>query len=200
MHHRLQLLPAHLPMSHTTLNTGNQTMNHILNIPDIIHPVMDKKHLSSTAHLVRNRILNHFLIKTMQLRHNRVTIRRGRTDNRHIPRPHQRKLQRPRDRCRRHGNGIHIQFQTFQLLLHRHPKLLLLINHQQTEVLKFYIIACQTMRSDDNIHLPRFQIFQNPLNISTFFHPADILDPARHPLQTFLESIIMLISQNRRRH
>ena len=56
------------------------------------------------------------------------------------------------------------------------------------------------MRPDDNIHLPRFQIFQNPLNIGTLFHPTDILDPARHPLQTFLESIIMLISQNRRRH
>ena len=56
------------------------------------------------------------------------------------------------------------------------------------------------MRPDDNIHLPHFQIFQNSLNISTLFHSADILDPARHPLQALLESIIMLISQNRCRH
>ena len=56
------------------------------------------------------------------------------------------------------------------------------------------------MSSYNNIHSPRFQIFQNPFDIRTLLHPADILHPTRHSLQTLFKSIVMLISQHGRRH
>ena len=56
------------------------------------------------------------------------------------------------------------------------------------------------MGTDYDIYFAFLQIVQDFLNFSGFLHPADIFHPTRHAFQPPGKSMVMLISQNSRRH
>ena len=75
-----------------------------------------------------------------------------RADDAQVARTHQRELQRPGNRRRREGKGVDVGLERLEFVLDAHPKLLLLVNHQQAEVLEFHALADEGVRADQDVH------------------------------------------------
>ena len=87
--------------------------------------------------------LHQRLRKRRDGRLNRQAVFRRRFDHAHIAQTDQRHVQRARNRRRGHGQHVHILAHFLQPFLVRHTEALLLIHHQQAEVLKFHVLGKQ---------------------------------------------------------
>ena len=147
-----------------------------------------------------NGIPDNFLIKGMQFGLNRIAVGRRCIDHAQVARPHQRKLQCPRNGRGSQGQGINIHLQFLQLFLCCHAKFLLLVNDHQAEVFELHILANQSVCPDQDVNFSRFQIFQCAVLLFGALEPVDVIHPAGKLFQAFAEGTVMLQSQNGCRH
>ena len=89
--------------------------------------------------------------------HREAVWRRG-VDDREVPGPHQGELQGSRDRGGCEGQCVDIYPQPFHFFLGCNPEFLLLVNDQQTEILKLYVFPKQPVGPDKDIDFPFFEV------------------------------------------
>ena len=174
--------------------------NHRLQLHQILNAVVHKENLPVAAHFKIDGFGYNFFIECMHFCLNRVTVGRRRLDDRQVSGPHQRELKGTRNRSRRQCQRIYIDLQLAKLFLHAYTELLLLVNDKQTQILEFDTFANNLMRTDKDIDFSVGQLFQNTACILCRTCPAQVFHLTRHILQTFLESLEVLVSQYRSRH
>lgn len=84
-----QFLRLHLSVSDAHPAVRNIPLNHGLQFPQVLNPVVHKKDLSVTAHFKVDGLGNDFLIKGMHLCLNRIPVGRRSLDNRQVTGSHQ---------------------------------------------------------------------------------------------------------------
>ena len=74
-------------------------------------------------------------------------------DDREVLHPAQRHVQRARDRRRGHGQHVHLGAQLLQLLLVGDAEMLLLVDHDEAQILELHAFAEQRVGADDDVDL-----------------------------------------------
>ena len=195
-----QLFRLHLSVPDTYPAIRYIPQNHRLQFHQILNAVVHKENLPVAAHFKIDSFGYNFLIECMYFRLNRVTVGRRCLNDRQVSSPHQRELKGTRNRSSRQCQRIYIDLQLTKLFLHAYTELLLLVNDKQTQILEFDTFANNLMRTDKNIDFSVGQLFQNTACILCRTCPAQVFHLTRHILQTFLESLEVLVSQYRSRH
>ena len=161
---------------------------------------MQKEHLPSPVQLPLNRLSNEIFVIIGHNRLHRQTIHRWSFNSAHVARASQRQIQRAGNRGCRQGEHIHVCAQHLEPFLVCHPKTLLLVDHDQTQILKLYVRLNEAMCSNHNVHCPtskrshRFRLLTLGTETRQQIHPHRIFGHA------FGKSVEVLLGKNRRRH
>ena len=109
-------------------------------------------------------------------------------------------MKRSRDgRCAK-SQHIDVFPQFFDLFLMRHAKTLLLIDHQESQILEYHILRQHAVCADDDVYFTLFQRLQRLFLFRCGSKAGEHLHPNRKVPHAGGKRIIMLLRQNRRRH
>ena len=122
-----------------------------------------------------------------------VTIGRRGKDIGEVAGAHEGELERPRDRRGGHRQRVHFGAHLPDLLLHRDAKLLLLIDDQQPQVLKFHPLPCQRVCADQYVDLPLREILQQLRPLFPLPCRIEVINPHWEVPQPFLEGVVVLV-------
>ena len=199
-YHLFQLFGIHLPVADGYPTIRDISQNHGLQVGQLLNTIAHEEDLSVSAHFEVDSLDNRLFVEGKHLRLNRIAIGRRRLNHRQVARAHQGELQGSGDRGGRHGKRIDIDFQLPELFLHTDSELLFLIDNQQSQIFKCHRFADQLVGTDYHINLPLRQFSLDSRRIAGRAGPGQIIHFAGKIFQAIEKSMIMLISQNSRRH
>ena len=152
-HHVFQLPFAHLPVADDDAGIGDQLLNLIGHLDDVLHAVVNEIDLPLAIELAQDRLLHALLVVRHHFRHDAPPILRRGGQRADIAQPEHAHVQRARDRRGRHGQHIHRLAHLLQSLFMRHAKALLFVDDDQAQVGEFDVLADEPMRADEDIDL-----------------------------------------------
>ena len=198
--HLLQLLRRHLTVADTYADARHRLPDILLHALHGSDPVIDHKDLPITRQLSIDRIGEHLRAVGGVVGPHGVTIGRRGKDIGEVAGAHEGKLERPRDRRGSHRQRVHLGAHLPDLLLHRDAKLLLLIDDQQPQVLKFHPLPRQRVGADQYVDLPLRKILQQLRPLFPLPCRIEVIDPHGEVLEPFLEGVVVLVGKHGRRH
>ena len=160
-HHIFQFTFSHLPVPHDNPRLRNQRLQLRRNLPDALHAIVDEINLPAALQFLLQRRLNQFFIPARDHGLNRHAIFGRRFNHAHVAQSHQRHVQRARNRCRRHGQHVHLFAHLLDAFFVPHAETLFFVHNQQSEIGKFQILRQQAVRADQNVDLPGLRLLQN---------------------------------------
>ena len=160
---------------------------------------MDEIDLPVARQLVLDGAAHQIFLKGRDRGLNRQAVPRRRFDQRHVAQPHQRHVQRPRNRRGGERKRIDILAHFLQPLFVRHSEALFFVDDEQSQVRKFHVLRKQAMRANHNVYFPGFEIGQNLLLLNRATEAAQQFDAHGKGGKPFLEGFEMLKGKDRRR-
>ena len=199
-HNPLQLMLPHLAMGkcdHSIRHKGLNTASHLINIR---HTIVYIIHLTVSCQLAVDCLTHHLLIVFHHIGLNGSPVHRRLLQHTHIAYACQAHMKGPGNRRGCQGEYIHIFLQVLDLFLMGNAKPLLLVNNQQSQVLKLHILGQDPVGADYNVHHSLAQVLQGPFLPGRRAEPAQHIHPHRKILHPLHKCIIMLLGQNRGWH
>ena len=114
---------------------------------------MQVKHLAATQRLAQDGFFDERDAVLANERFDGKPLGWRRGNNRQVPQAAQCHVQRSRDRCRCHGQNIHLGSQRFDRLFLFDAKAMLLIDDQQSQVTELKVTLQKFVSTDQNIDL-----------------------------------------------
>ena len=199
-HDPLELLPVHLAMADAHPGVRHEAVDHAGHVPDVGHPVVHEVRLTATGQLVSNGIPDQRLVEGADLGLHRIPIGWRRRNDAEVAGPHEGELQRPWDGRRGQGQRVHGRPQRLQLVLDRHPELLLLVDDEQAEVLPFDPLAHDGVRADQDVNLPSLERLDRLGHLLASLEAVDVIHLHRELLEPPRKAAEMLHREDGRRH
>ena len=156
---------------------------------------MDEEHLTLSQEFAADRRDHLGFVIGADKRQNRVASFRRCCERRHFSDPGDRHLQRPRNRCCRHGQHIDVGFQRFEGVFVFHPEALLLIHDNKTQVFERHVLAQQTMGPNDDVNTAIGESGQHQFCFRITLEPREGTHVDRERGVTLLERFHMLLHQ-----
>ena len=153
-HHLLEGALVHLAVGDRDPGLGHeiaQVGGHAL---DVVHPVVDVEDLALAQQLAADRLGDGALVVLAHVGEDRLALRRRGRDERQVPDAGQAHLQRPRDRAGRQGQHVDAVGELLDGLLVGDPEALLLVDHEQPELLEARRPAEQAVGADHDVDRP----------------------------------------------
>ena len=161
---------------------------------------MDEEDLAIAQQLATNRGGDLAVVEGANVgQHRMAFLRRGR-DGRHLANTGDRHLQRARDRGGTHRQHVHAGAQPLHLLLVLHPEALLLIDHDETEILHLDIGVEQSMGADDDVDRAVGEPGNDLLGLLVGLEPRQRLDHDGEGAHALHERGVVLLDQQRGGH
>ena len=179
---------------------GDILMDHFSDVGKVADAVVDEINLTVSRHLEIDGVGDDLCTKGVNLRLDGITVRGRRLDDTEITGSDERELEGTGNGRGRHRESVDIRLHLTQFLLGTDAELLLLVDDEQTKILKLHRLADELMRTYDNINLPLCQVFQQSRSLFTRFGTGEVVHTHGHILQTRGEGTKMLIGQHRGRH
>ena len=152
-HHPLELMLLQLAVADADLGLGHQLAQLIGDMVDALDAVMHEVDLAAAIQLAQDRLAHQLIFVRQHIGLDRHAILGRRVDHAQVADAGQRHVQRARDRCGRQRQHIHVRAHLLDTLLVAHAEALLLIHHQQPQILEVNIFRQQPVRADDDIDL-----------------------------------------------
>ena len=191
---------VHLPVGEYNVCLRHQRRHVVCHLVDVIDTVVDIINLSAPRQLPVNRLAHHLVVVLHDVGLNRQAVYRRFLQNTHVPDADEAHMQGTWNRRRRQRQNIHIFLEFLDLFLMRHTETLFLVDDQKPQIFKDNILRKDAVRSDHDIHLPFFQIFQRFFLLARRAETRQHIDPDREILHSLHKGIVMLLRQNRGRH
>ena len=122
---------------------------------------MHEVDLSSTIELSHHGFNDEIVVERRDLRPHRQAVPRRGVNDGHVARAHERHVQRPRYGRRRHGQDVHRLPELLDRLLVNDTELLLLVDHEEPQVLELNVLLNEPVRAYDDVQLPSAQPLQD---------------------------------------
>ena len=197
----LHLLARHLSVRRDDTRLGAERAYLALDTRQHLDTVIHDEYLSVALHFQRDGFFDDVLVGLRdEFGLHGVAVLRRRGHHAQVACTEQRELQGARDGGCRQRQHIHIGAQRLQFLLHRHAKLLLLINDEQPEVVPFHALAHQFVRTYQDVYLPFFEGLQYLFHLLGGFCPRQVFDAHGEVFHALSEGVVMLQGEHRGRH
>ena len=139
------------PCATVDAHLGHVLVEEILGAGQVLDARADIEGLAAAIFLAQQRFAHHERIERRHEGAHRQPVDRRRGDDRKVAHAGERQLQGARDRRRGQRQHVHLGAQRLELLLVRDAEMLLLVDHQQAEVLELDALAEQRMGADDDV-------------------------------------------------
>ena len=121
---------------------------------DGLDPIVDVEDLTAPIELAVDGVAHQPVIVLRDSRLDGEPCLGRRLDDGKIADPNKREVQRPRNGRRGECQHVHLAPHVLDALLVRHPKALLLVDHQQSEVGEVDVLAQDPVGPDQDVHAP----------------------------------------------
>ena len=199
-HDLLQRLARHLAVGHGDPGLGRQFSTCRAIAADGHDPVVDQENLAPPLQLPADRLLDNQIVIAGDKGLDRAPLLRRRGDHRQVADAQQRHLQRPGDRGGGQGQDIDPGADFLDFFLMGDPETVLLIDDQQTELLKNNILGQQAMGADDDVYPALGQLPDDLLLPGRGAEPVEAGHGDRKEAEPVAEGGGMLLGQHRGRH
>ncbi len=197
-HHPFQLPLAHLPVAHRYARRRHKLLYPRGNFVNGLNTVMHKINLSAALQFHLHGRADNLFVELCDHGLNGHPVFRRRLNHAHIPQPHKRHMQCARNRRSAHRQHIDLLPHLLQPLFMAHAETLLLIHHQEAQVLKLDIFGKQAVRADKDVDVARLHPLDNDFLFLRRAEPRDHLDVDRELRKPLLERLEVLKAQHRR--
>ena len=154
-HDPLQGTLVHLPVGDRDAGFGHQFPKPGGHFFDVTDPVVDEENLAFAQQFPADGFGHGPLVVLTDVGEDRPAGGRRRSDERQVPDAGQAHFQRSRYRRGRHGQHVHVGAQLLYRLFVGDAEALLLVHHQQTEILELDVLRQQFVGADDDVDRPR---------------------------------------------
>ena len=159
-----QFLLAHLAVAH---RHGDLFSHHPLDVGgglfDGVHPVVEEVDLAAPAHLPAHGVGQYGPVVLQHIGLHRQPVLGRLLDGGHIPDAGQGHVQGPGNGGGGQGEHIHLSGNLLEPFLVGDPEALLLVHHQQSQVLKDHVLLEQPVGADEHVNKAPGQVRQNLL-------------------------------------
>ena len=182
-------------MGHRDSGFRNQIAQTSSDMLDVHHPVVHVEHLTFTQQLTADRLAHRSLLVVADVGEDRLAVGWRRIEHRHVADAGEAHLHGARNRCCRESEDVDVGAQRLDRLLVLDPESLLLVDHEQAEILEHDIGRQQPVSADDQIDRPVPQPVHHELGLSVGEEPAENLDPKGVRRETIAERLMVLLGQ-----
>ena len=166
---------------------------------EILDARADIKTLAAAITLAQQRLAHRQFVERRDERAHGEAIDGRRRDDREFAHAGQRELHGARNRRRRKRQHVHLGAQILQAFLVRHAEVLLLVDHNEAEVLELDQLAENGVRADDDVDRAILEALPRRLEIGVGHHARHMRDIHRQSGETLAEIFRVLAREQRRR-
>ena len=167
----------------------------IVDLPGLVHV----EGLPLPQQLAPQRLAHRRGIVLPDIGENGAAVRRRRVDHGEVADAGQRHLQGARDRAGREGQHVDALGHALHGLLVRHSEALLLVDHQEPELLELHVLGQEAVGADDDVDAPVGQALHDGTLLGRREEPAEQFHPNRIGRVALGEGLGVLARQQRRR-
>ena len=190
---------VHLTVRDRNARVGDE-LAHVLRYEvDVLHAVVHEEHLALTQELTADRLRDGALVVLPDVGEDRLAVLGRRVDQRQVADAGQRELERPRDRRRRERQDVDVGAQSLDPLLVLDAEALLLVDHEQAEVLERDVLGEQPVRADHDVDVAALHARHDLRLLLLAQEPRQHLDPHRIVRVALPEGLAVLVREQRRR-
>ena len=153
-HHLLERALGHLAVADDEADAGQHRAELLGLRLDRLDPVVDVEDLAAPIELAEDRVADETRGRLGDPRLDRQPVLGRRLDDGQVADPGQGQVERPRDRRGRQRQDVDLAAELLEPLLGGHPEPLLLVDHDEAEVLEPDVLAEQPVRADDDVDRP----------------------------------------------
>ena len=190
----------HLPVGDADAHLRNILVEEILGAGEVLDARADIEGLAAAVALAQQRLAHHQRVERRDEGAHRQAVDRRRGDDREIAHAGERQLQGARDRRRGQREHVHFRAQRLELFLVGDAEMLLLVDHQQAEVLEFDGLAEQRVGADDDIDAAIGKPGLHGTKFCRRHQPRGLRHVHREAAEALGEGLEMLARQQRGRH
>ena len=193
---------AQLPLAHFSVGDGDgRILSQQLPQPsggvfDVLHTVVKVIHLTAPVQLPADGLSHHAPVMLQHIGLYRLAVLGRFLDGAHVTDAAEGHVQRAGNGSSRQRQRIHLLCPLPQLLFMGHAEALLLIDHQQAQILERHILAQQLMGTDQQIHPARLHPLQHILDLLGGTEPGQHLHRDREGAEPVLGRDIVLLGQH----
>ena len=195
-HDLFQLALRHLAVADAKGRLRHDAFQPLGDLRNAAHTVVDEEDLPAAVDLAQNRLADQRLVVLGDGGLDRQALLGRRLDGAEIAHAGHAHVQRARNRRRRQRQHIDVTAQLLDALLVRHAEALLLVHHQQPQILERHILGQQPVRADYHIHRAVQQALQHLVLLGGGAEAAQHLDGDRKGGQAARESLRVLLRQH----
>ena len=179
---------------------GHEVAHVVGRLLDVHHPVVDVEHLALAQQLAADRLPHRPVVVLADVGEDRHPIGRRRVEQREVADAGERHLQRARDRRGSEREHVDAGLQLLDLLLVAHAEALLLVHHQQAEVLEHDVVGQEPVGADDDVDLAGAQPLGHLPRLRGREEPGQHLDAHGVAGEAVAEGLVVLLGQQRGGH
>ena len=172
-------------------------LGHVL---DGLDAVVEIERLAAAGRLAPQRRGNQLLVELADMGLDRVPVAGRRRDDADVAQAREAHVQRARDRGRRHREHVHLEPQLAQELLLGDAEALLLVEHDEAELLRHDVAGEHAVGADQDVDLARPEVGQHLLHLGRGPEPRHHLDPDREVAEAVAQGGGVLLGEDGRRH
>ena len=166
---------------------------------EIVDARADEERLAAAITLAQQRFAHDQRVEGRDEAAHGEPVDRRRGDQREFAHAGHRELQRARNRRRRQRQHMHLGAQLLQALLMADAEMLLLVDDDETEILKIHALAENSVRPDQNIDAALAKFFLGVARLGGADHARQPPDSDGQALEALREILVVLARQQRRR-
>ena len=178
----------------------HQPLDHPGDFLDVFDPVVDEVNLPASADFVAHGVAHNLFVEGRKRGFDGLAVGRRSRNCGQVTGAHQAELKRSGNRRGRQGQSVDVRFERLELVLHRYAKLLLLVNHQQPQILELHTFADQRMGADQDVHCAVFEFFEGLAERLASLEPVDVVDRDWELTQPPRKTAVVLHRQDGRWH
>ena len=190
----------HLPVRDDDARFRHVLVEIGLHFGEIVDARRDVERLASAVALAQQRLAHNNRIKGRHEGAHREPVDRRRRDDREVAHAGERKLQGARDRRRAERQHMHLGAQGLDLLLVGDAEVLLLVHHQQAEVLERDGLAEQRVGADHDVDRAVGEALLHQFQLGVRDQARGLRDLHRKPAEAVGEGLVVLAREQRGRH
>ena len=199
-HHRLQLALGHLAMGHGDARLGAETPHEGRHGGQRLDAVVDEEDLPAPPELALDGLLDHAAAPPRHHGLHRQPIERRRLDHREVADPRHRHVERARDRRGGQRQHVHRGAQPLDPLLVAHTEPVLLVHHEETEVLEDHVLGEEAMGADHDVDRAPRQALDDRLLLPGTPEAREQLHAGWERPEALAEGVEVLLRQHGRGH
>ena len=190
----------HLAVAHGDTCIGHHAVYHVLQLLQLLDAVVHEEDLAVARQLKVDGLGDNIVVQRAHSGEDGVAVGWRCGQRAQVACSHQRELQRARDGRGAHRQRVHVEFHLLEFFLDGDAEFLLLVDHQQSQVMELNALADEFVGADEDVDFSLFQVGEYLFHLFGLARAAQVVHPDGEVLQALAEGAPVLERKHRCGH